>query len=773
MDNLRTLRYANLDGAFATAFATVVGGSFIVGFIKMLGGSDLWIGLVTAVPSLLGIFQIPGGILGRSWPNYKGWVLPGGLLWRVFYIPLAFLPVMVGPADLKLALMVICIGVASLAVLLVNPVYNDWLAEMVPASSRGWFFSRRTAIATSVGAAAGMLGGLALDYFRRLGEEPLGFSLIFGFGSLCAAMSFFFFLKMKDLPRDNPVKQNLWDGVRAIRSPFSDAPFRRVLVFLVLFIAGQAFAGNLFSAFALETLELPFATIQMLGVAHALAMTLTVGIWGFLADKYGNRPLLGILGSGLVLTPVMWLFCHPGKDQANTIILMAGHLFTGFIWGGIATTQFNLLLATAKPEDRANYLGAGMATQALVGGVAPLIGAALMAALRTNVETEVAYKIVFGTAMGLRFVSLFALAGVQETGSRSFRETLTHLSRVSPKGAQAFKRYSQSGDERARETAIREVAKENYALAGSEVVKALHDPSPRVRRQAAMALGKLGDSRSIAELIHMLENHPDLVEEETIEALGELGGPQAVEVLMKFLESPRSLLRRASAKALGRIGDLRAIDPLSKAAGEQGDPDLRRASLQALRILGASSAADAICDALLDQHPSVRIAAAEAVSELELFAAGPFLRQSLERYNDEAASEVAYALGCLGDPTDLPIILAEAQQSVSMITRRRCLLGVARMFVCESEVYRMFLADGFERDQALMEALKPALRVHPELREALVAYSSGDECGAVGILAATGKIPALQFLVDQCVEDAFVVAALALASRRKEHFDQT
>lgn len=766
LDNLKTLRYANLDGAFSTAFGTLLGGSFLVGFIKLLHGDDLWIGLLSAIPSLLGILQIPGAIWGRGFTSFKRFVTPGGLIWRLLYIPVVFLPLAAISNDARLWLLTACVLIGSASVMLINPIYSDWIAEMVPTSSRGWFFSRRTAILTAVGSVVGLVGGLLIDHFRQVGQEHTGFATIFALGSVCAFVSFFFYTRMRDIPRENPIRQSLWDGIAAIKTPFADRSFRKVLVFFVFFIAGQGFAGNLFSAFALETLGLPFTTLQLMGLSHAVSLMATAGMWGFLADKYGNKPLLGILGVGLVLTPAMWLFCHPDQVTRSSIILICGHLFTGAIWGGIATTQFNLLLATAKPEDRANYIGAGMATQAVVGGLAPLLGATLMRGLRGAYDPELAYKAVFVTSMGVRFASLLFLAGVKEAGSRSLRETLSHLRRVSPKGAQAFKRFTASTDAASRETAIRDVAHENYALASSEVAKALHDPSPRVRRQAATALAKLRDPRGVDEIVHMLEYHPDLVEEETIEALGELGGAPSVEVLTRFLNSPRSLLRRASAKSLGRIGDARAIAPLTAAAAQPGDPDLRRAALQALRILGAREAADAICEALYDPHPSVRIAAAEAVSELELTQAIPFLRQSLDWYDDEAASEVAYALGCVGEPSDIPKIMEEARQSVSIITRRRCLLGVARMLVCETEAYRLFVLEGMARDQVLLEVLRPAMRAHPELNDALGLFSSGDERAAVEMLAGTGKLPALRYLAEPFVEESFIVASVALASRR-------
>ena len=49
LQSLRSLRFANLDGSFATAFATLTSGAFLVGYMKQLGANDFWIGLLAAV----------------------------------------------------------------------------------------------------------------------------------------------------------------------------------------------------------------------------------------------------------------------------------------------------------------------------------------------------------------------------------------------------------------------------------------------------------------------------------------------------------------------------------------------------------------------------------------------------------------------------------------------------------------------------------------------------------------------------------------------------
>src|SRR5438105_12305804 len=105
LQSLRSLRIANLDGAFATAFVALTSGSFLVGYMKHLGASDAWIGLLAALPNLSGILQIPGGVLGRRFESYKQYVGPGGFTWRALYAPLIILPVLHMSAELALTLL--------------------------------------------------------------------------------------------------------------------------------------------------------------------------------------------------------------------------------------------------------------------------------------------------------------------------------------------------------------------------------------------------------------------------------------------------------------------------------------------------------------------------------------------------------------------------------------------------------------------------------------------------------------------------------------------
>lgn len=395
-----------------------------------------------------------------------------------------------------------------------------------------------------------------------------------------------------------------------------------------------------------------------------------------------------------------------------------------------------------------------------------MLGSAVLTASSHFTDRYHAYHITFLGAVILRIVAMVMLVPIHERGATSVRSALRQLRRVRPSGVVALRAMQSSETVQSRAGAIAKVGDKRMDLATDELESALGDPAPKVRRQAAQALGRLGSREAGRALISHIHAHPELVTEETLEALGSTTHRGAAAVLIDFLDHPSALFRRTAARSLGRLGDREAVEPLCAAAGRKGDPDLRRASVQALRELEVTDQGiELYRERLRDTSIAVRSATAEAISELKISELAEDLRQTLRMESGEPIAEAVYALGCVGDQHDISQMLACARDSLNRATRRRCLLGVARLLGVEPEVYSLMSKEGMARDNQLFNQLRRAMRRSEAVSDAVERYSGGDEAQALALLAEARPGTVFGALAADPVEEAFLVAVVAFVER--------
>ena len=83
---------------------------------------------------------------------------------------------------------------------------------------------------------------------------------------------------------------------------------------------------------------------------------------------------------------------------------------------------------------------------------------------------------------------------------------------------------------------------------------------PKIRRAAAVALGKLGDARAVPELIKALNDPDDKVRRSTVVALGRIGDPRALNPLSKALDDENEQVRQSASVALRKMGKILPMD---------------------------------------------------------------------------------------------------------------------------------------------------------------------------------------------------------------------
>lgn len=114
------------------------------------------------------------------------------------------------------------------------------------------------------------------------------------------------------------------------------------------------------------------------------------------------------------------------------------------------------------------------------------------------------------------------------------------------------------------------------------------DPSARVRKTAAWALGEVESVEGIAALTEALQDQDSKVRAKAAWALGEICHPKAGPTLAEVVRRDAdAAVRTMAVWALGEIGDERAI-PVLMTAADDADPTVRDKARWALREIGTT-----------------------------------------------------------------------------------------------------------------------------------------------------------------------------------------
>lgn len=179
-----------------------------------------------------------------------------------------------------------------------------------------------------------------------------------------------------------------------------------------------------------------------------------------------------------------------------------------------------------------------------------------------------------------------------------------------------------------RRNAARALGKLGDRRAVAPLIECLSCPDFYVREAAAQSLEMLGDATANATLMQLLRNEipgtlpapeqKDLAQpyDAILEALGTLQATEAVPLLQPFLEYPIPRVQYAAARALYQLTHNAAYGERLVQALQGNDLQLRRAALADLGAIGYLPAADAIAATLAEN--SLKLIALKGLLEHEI-----------------------------------------------------------------------------------------------------------------------------------------------------------
>jgi HEAT repeat protein/cyclophilin family peptidyl-prolyl cis-trans isomerase len=180
------------------------------------------------------------------------------------------------------------------------------------------------------------------------------------------------------------------------------------------------------------------------------------------------------------------------------------------------------------------------------------------------------------------------------------------------------------------------------------LASALGDPSAMVRREAAFALGLMGDSLIVKVLALRWESEADPgAREAMVTALGYVGAQAGAPAIARALDAKREPERWAAALAAARIRGRSLLTPLTSHADDP-HPEMRWRVAYALGRIQDRGGAPALRNLARDKAEQVRMFAARALGEVGDSASADLLAGLLRDSAWRVRVNAAHALGVLG-----------------------------------------------------------------------------------------------------------------------------
>ena len=345
-----------------------LGETYVGACAVFLGAPDWFVALIGTIPLFLGsCAQLATPRLVDRSRLRRRWYMLGAYAQVLTWIPM--IAAIFAPKGPAFWLLMGGFILYFAAVQFTVPAWLSMMGDLVPPSTRGRYFGRRTALGISLQFVSGTAAGLGLWLFKQEGHEALGYVIIFSAAFLARWSSIYFLSRMVEppyTPREDEAF-TLWQFLR--RLPQSN--FAKFAVFVACLTASAQFVGCLFNIYWLRILKYPVWWQYTACVNVVLLIQIPALLfWGRVADRFGNKKVLIVTSVGVAILPGLWLL---STHIALAIFLQ---LWSGFFWSGFNQSVQNFLLDAVTPPKRPRcsaYLNLIQNFGLLAGGVAGAI----------------------------------------------------------------------------------------------------------------------------------------------------------------------------------------------------------------------------------------------------------------------------------------------------------------------------------------------------------------------------------------------------------------
>lgn len=430
----RTVWLIIAQSSLWSAGAGLTTGWFLTYFAQDLGATGRMLGLIAAMPELVGVARVAAprlidGLGSRKrtfvFTSFVAYLSTAG-------VPLAALPAWEMAGLSRLWMLVACLFVASVAGFVAYVAYLSWVSDLIPQERWGRFFGLRNVWFVGVRMVALLVGGgLQQGWVRAYPERAIWiYVVVFLFGTLLFFISLVPLWWLRDLPVQHREGQRQRLG--ELLAVLGDGRFRRMIAFGAWLALWSGMTQAAFPLYSRRVLAVELLVITSALTVMRLCQMAVSPLVGVLSDRFGNKPVL-VLGVLIVgAGPLFWLLAGP----AAWWMIFGAYVAWG-AWAAVNICGQNLMLKLSPQSNNAAHIAVYQGLTGLCAGVSGILGGYAFdwleaKGIRWSLGGLVLshYHLLFIISWLGRTSAVLFVFPIYEPGSRSVRHMMRVLARV-------------------------------------------------------------------------------------------------------------------------------------------------------------------------------------------------------------------------------------------------------------------------------------------------------------------------------------------------------